>query len=68
MSLVIQSDYAYVVKALEETEADRSYLGHLVQEIKEMMRERGPVFLQTGRLHNRVADHLAYMSESGALN
>ena len=62
LPLIVQTDCASLVKAVESPETDKSIVGHLVMEIKEMMRERELVIRLVGRLQNRTADRLAYMS------
>ena len=62
--IVIQ-DCANLAKALKEKGVNRTYLGHIVKEIKEMMREDRELVIDViKRANNRVADRLAYFSRA----
>ena len=48
---------------LNDLDKNQSYLGHIVNEIKEVMKERELLCLHIGCLQNRTADCLAYIVE-----
>ena len=62
LPLVIQTDCVSLVKVLDSPETDRSGVSHLVNETKELLREREFVCRHIGRLQNRTADRLAILS------
>ena len=51
-----------MVNILNDRDKNQSYLGHVVNEIKEVTKERELLCIHIGRLQNRNADRLAYMS------
>ena len=63
--LLFQTDCANLVRALKEKGQNKSAVGHLVNEVKEMVGEGRELCIDViKRKNNRVADRLAYISRA----
>lgn len=61
--MVVQTDSAKSILALSDKMMDRSSLGHIVEDVKELLKgERELVLVKISRPQNRVADFLANRS------
>ena len=64
-NVMFQTDRSNLAKAVKEKGLNRSHIGHVVNEIKELLvGERELDICVINRVNNRVADRLAYISRT----